>query len=418
MQLFADTHIDFMKYRKFWIVVSLALLAVGIFSVFVHGKLNIGIDFAGGTQLTLKFKQPVELAELRRVVAGAGIDDAQIQRFGEAGEHEVIVKTRLVEGSAEGGVEAGAEASAEGGADARAEGSAERSREAMVEALDAHYNPGAAGLDLNRAGAADVVDLLLGGDREVRSEADIARQADAMAVAESVLAVRRDLGLFTDWDRLAAAEGVPAEALERIRGGAYLGEFALLGVETVGPQIGEELRTKGILAVLLSMVGMLVYIWLRFELRFGVGALMATIHDVLVCLGLYALAGFEFNLTTIAAFLTLVGYSVNDTVVIFDRVRENMRRTRRTPLIEVMNQSLNQTLSRTVLTSGTTLLAVGSLLLLGGDVLRGFAFVITVGVIVGTYSSIYIASPFTLLWEQLFGGEARARRQERAKRAA
>ena len=184
---------------------------------------------------------------------------------------------------------------------------------------------------------------------------------------------------------------------------ATLGDFAVLGSENVGPQIGRELRRKGVAAVVLSMLGMLGYIWFRFELRFGIGALIATAHDVLIVLGLYALADFEFNLTTVAAFLTLVGYSVNDSVVVFDRVRENLRRKRRTPLVETMNVSLNQTLSRTVLTSGTTLLAVGSLLFLGGDVLRGFGFILTVGVVVGTYSSIYVASPFTILWEQWFG---------------
>ena len=161
--------------------------------------------------------------------------------------------------------------------------------------------------------------------------------------------------------------------------------------------------------MVLSLLGMMVYIWVRFELRFGIGAVMASLHDVLVCLGLFALFNFEFNLTTIAAFLTLVGYSVNDTVVIFDRVRENMNKNRRMPLIEVMNVSINQTLSRTILTSGTTLLAVVSLLVFGGDVLRGFAFVMTVGVIVGTYSSVYIASPFALLWEQFFPSDSRRR---------
>jgi preprotein translocase subunit SecF len=182
--------------------------------------------------------------------------------------------------------------------------------------------------------------------------------------------------------------------------------------------MGRELRQKGILAVVLSLLGMLAYIWLRFELRFGIGALMASIHDVLVALGLFALFGYEFNLTTIAAFLTLVGYSVNDTVVIFDRVRENMNASPSEPLVHVMNRSLNETLSRTVLTSGTTLLAAGALFVLGGDVLRGFSFVLAIGVIVGTYSSIYIASPFALLWEQLVGGSARARRGGGKKRRA
>jgi preprotein translocase subunit SecF len=138
---------------------------------------------------------------------------------------------------------------------------------------------------------------------------------------------------------------------------------------------------------------------------------MASIHDVLIALGLFALLDYEFNLTTIAAFLTLIGYSVNDTVVIFDRVRENMNKYPAKPMVELMNESLNQTLSRTVLTSGTTLLAVGSLFVLGGDVLRGFSFVMLIGIIVGTYSSLYIAGPFAILWEQLFGGGKRGKRR-------
>ncbi len=187
-------------------------------------------------------------------------------------------------------------------------------------------------------------------------------------------------------------------------------DFEVRSTENVGPQVGSELRRKGILAVVFSMIGMLFYIWARFELRFGVGALMAVVHDVLVTLGLYAFSGLEFNLTTIAAFLTLVGYSVNDTVVVFDRVRENMRKTPNKPLIDVMNLSLNQTLSRTILTGGATLTACLALMFLGGEVLRGFAFILFVGVVVGTYSSIYIASPFALLWEERFGAGATSER--------
>ena len=145
---------------------------------------------------------------------------------------------------------------------------------------------------------------------------------------------------------------------------------------------------------------MMGYIWWRFELRFGLGALAALVHDVIIALGLYVAFGYEFDVTSIAAFLTVVGYSVNDSVVIFDRVRENLRRSRRDGLVEVINHSLNQTLSRTLLTSGTTLLAVTTLFIFGGDVLRGFSFVLMIGVIVGTYSSIFIASPTVLLWER------------------
>ena len=152
---------------------------------------------------------------------------------------------------------------------------------------------------------------------------------------------------------------------------------------------------------------MLVYIWIRFELRFAIGATMASLHDVLITLGLYAFMGYEFNLTTIAAFLTLIGYSVNDTVVTFDRVRENMQKHRGRNLLKVLNDSLNQMLSRTLLTGGTTIFASLMLYLFGGDVIKGFAFIMLTGIIIGTYSSIYIASPFALLWEKWFGSAGR-----------
>ena len=397
MELFRDTHIDFMKYRKFWIVVSLALVAVGIFSVFVHGKLNIGIDFAGGTQLTVQFAERPEIDRLRRVLGQAGVDP-QIQRFGEDDANEVLIKTPTAEGTEEG------------------------SRDRVVRALDAEFNEGGgAPLDLNRDGVAEITSLLMQRDPEgmITGEADReAAQAHYEGIAQAVLEARRENGLVTSWDQVESAPGVSPAVAGLLRGNATLGNFSILGVENVGPQMGRELRAKGIWAVVLSLLGMLAYIWIRFELRFGIGALMASIHDVLVALGLFALLGYEFNLTTIAAFLTLIGYSVNDTVVIFDRVRENMQKSPNAPLLGLMNRSLNETLSRTVLTSGTTLLAAGALFVLGGDVLRGFSFVLAVGVIVGTYSSIYIAGPFTLLWEQLSGGGARARRTGSKKRHA
>lgn len=389
MHLFRDSNFDFMKYRKYWIVVSLVLVALGIFSVFVHGKLNIGIDFAGGTQLTVQFAEEPEIDRLRGVLAQAGVADAQLQRFGEPGSHEVLIKTPVAEDTQEG------------------------TRDPIVTALDAVYNPGMeAELDLNRDGAEAIAAALAeadpdnvggGGDPQVAG-------AHYLGVAESILELRREQGLIPSWEAVASAPGVSPAAVEVLREDGQLGNFAVLGVENVGPQMGRELRQKGVWAVVLSLLGMLTYIWIRFQLRFGVGALMASIHDVLVALGLFALFGYEFNLTTIAAFLTLIGYSVNDTVVIFDRVRENMHKHPAKPMVELMNLSLNQTLSRTVLTSGTTLLAVGSLFVLGGDVLRGFSFVLMIGIVVGTYSSIYIACPFALLWEQLFGGKGGKRR--------
>jgi preprotein translocase subunit SecF len=390
MEFFRDTKIDFMKYRKYFVMLSLALLAVGMVAVFFHGKLNLGIDFAGGTQLTLKFREQPEIDELRDVVAEAGISEAQIQRFGEEGANEVIIKTPTVEGQEEG------------------------TRNLVVDALSARYQTTTTGaFDLNQRGSDALAGLLLELDPDELRATDEQIAADHYGgVAQKILDQRREEGLLVSWDEITGIPEVSTEAAAVLEQNAYLGEFAVLGAENVGPQIGAELRRKGILAVLASLVGMLIYIWFRFELRFGIGALVALSHDVLIVVGLFTLMGFEFNLTTIAAFLTLVGYSVNDTVVVFDRVRENLRRSRRQPLVETINLSLNQTLSRTVLTSGTTILVVGSLFLLGGDVLRGFAFILTVGVVVGTYSSIYVASPFTLVWEQVFGREARLRRKE------
>ena len=390
MEFFQNTKIDFMKYRKQFVLISIVLSLVAVLEVFIQKNLNVGIDFAGGTQVTLKFKEQPQIDELRDVVSAIG--DAQIQRFGEEDSNEVIIKTATIEGSEEG------------------------SHGAVIEALDRRFNGDAAGgFDLNRRGADAVAGLLVDRDpdRVAAQDLEVARQHYA-EIAEAILEQRREDGLLSSWDEVAAVGGVSSEARSALERETYLGEFAVLGSENVGPQIGSELRRKGILAVLFSLIGMLVYIWLRFELRFGVGAVVASLHDVLIVLGLFSLLGFEFNLTTIAGFLTVVGYSVNDTVVVFDRVRENLRRSRREPLVETMNRSLNQTLSRTVLTSGTTLLAVGSLLFLGGDVLRGFAFIITVGIIVGTYSSIYVASPFALLWEQWFGKDRRGRAPSQA----
>jgi len=384
MQLLHDTHIDFMKYRRFWIVVSFILVAVGVYSMFGPHRLNLGIDFAGGTQITLAFREPPSTDRIRTVLEQEGMREAVIQRFGKAEEHQVIIKTAVARGSEEG------------------------SRERVVAALSRAFNRGMTGVDLNQVFVDSLTQFLVQADPDhVGAQAAPAHYG---AVADAIIKERRKNGIFSSWDRIAHVPGVSPATVAALQHGAHLGTFAVLGVENVGPQVGRELRKQGFLAVLLSLLAMLVYIWFRFELRFGIGAIMATLHDIMVTLGLFTLLHFEFNLTTIAAFLTLVGYSTNDTVVIFDRVRENMRKNRRKPLIELMNESINETLSRTIMTGGLTFLTVLSLLILGGDVLRGFAFVMTIGIIVGTYSSIYVASPFALLWEHLFGVQGKWRK--------
>jgi preprotein translocase subunit SecF len=381
MELFRDTNIDFMKYRKFWIILSLILVLGGLYAILGPHRLNMGIDFAGGTQMTLGFQQQPDLARLRGVFEREGMSTATIQRFGKTADNQVLVKTTTSHQGEEG------------------------SRDKIVAALNREFNPGKTGLDLNLTGADALAGFLVktDPDRVAAAQGPAAALAHYNAVADAVLKARHDTGLFKSLDGLGRVPGVSPTVATALQQQAYLGNFNVLGVESVGPQIGGELRHQGFLAVVMSLLGMLAYIWFRFELRFGIGAVMASLHDVVVTLLFFWAFGLEFNLTTIAAFLTLIGYSMNDTVVIFDRMRENMRKSRRKPLIEVMNDSINQTLSRTIMTSGLTFLSVVALLILGGDVLRGFAFVMTVGIIVGTYSSIYVASPFALLWENLFG---------------
>ncbi|MEO8502918.1 MAG: protein translocase subunit SecF [Acidobacteriota bacterium] len=376
MDILRGTNIDFMKYRKFWVWVSIAMVLVGLVAIFAPIKLNMGIDFKGGTQLTLKFQDRPAIDELRTLAESAGARDVQIQSFGRAEENEVMVRTSVAEGTEEG------------------------TAPKVLNALNGKFNAGLAGVDLNQIGTDALITQLQQMDPLALGAGSPTAAQEYDKVSKQILAARKDHHMLTSFDQIT---GVDARVIAKLKEQTHLGRFAVLSVENVGPQVGSELRKKGLLAVFWSLAGMLVYIWFRFELEYGVGATMATIHDILVTIGLFAIFGFEWNLTTIAAFLTLIGYSVNDTVVTFDRLRENLRKSRGEPLIDSMNKSINQTLSRTILTGGTVILAAGAMLFLGGDVLRGIAFVLFVGVIVGTYSSIYVASPFALAWATRFG---------------
>jgi preprotein translocase subunit SecF len=180
----------------------------------------------------------------------------------------------------------------------------------------------------------------------------------------------------------------------------YSGSFTIEGVQVVGPTVGHQLENKATQAVLYSMAGMLIYLWFRFQLIYGVAAVVACFHDTLITVGFFALTNQEISLTVIAAILTLVGYSMNDTIVVFDRIRENLRISRREPLPVLVNRSINQTLSRTVLTSGLTFLTVLSLYIFGGQVLKGFSFALVVGILIGTYSSIAVAAPMLVAWQE------------------
>jgi len=335
--------------------------------------------------LTVKLQDASMSADdLRDSLTEAGLREAQIQQYGAPDDHEFLIKTPVKEGNEE----------------EREEGTSAE----VIAALNSRLNPDTGNrADLNQRGRDTLIGLLMTSDPDgLAADADAAR-THYEGVAEAIVQKRQEVKIFTSFDQVTSVEGVSPAVADLLKSNTVLGKFQIMASENVGPQIGSELRTKGYLAVIMSLLGMLAYIWFRFELRFGIGALVAVFHDFLITLGLFAILDYEFNLATIAAFLTLVGYSVNDTVVIFDRVRENMRRFRKKPMEEIMDLSINQTLSRTILTSGTTLLVVACLFFAGGEVLRGFAFVLMIGVIIGTYSSIFVASPFALLWERWRG---------------
>jgi preprotein translocase subunit SecF len=234
-------------------------------------------------------------------------------------------------------------------------------------------------------------------------------------------------GLLTSLDELRAplaatpdvqqGHGSADAVLAALKDGYTVGAYTIRNVEIVGPKVGGELRKQALLATLYALAGMLVYIAFRFEWVYGAAAVLAVFHDVLITLGLFSIFNFEISLTVIAALLTLVGYSMNDTIVIFDRVRENTRLMRREPLSVIVNRSINQTLSRTILTSGLTFITVLVLFLLGGATLRSFSFAMVVGIVVGTYSSFGIAAPLVVAWNGWRGRKAPAGSSARARQS-
>ena len=280
------TKIDFMRFRKFAAMLSLAL-CVGSLGLFLFKGLNYGIDFEGGILMEIRTPQAANMAEIRRTVNSLGLGQVEMQEFGR--DTDVLIRIERQEG-------------------------------------------------------------------------------DATAQNAAVETVREALG---------SAIGIRR-------------------TEFVGPKGSSELVEAGVTSVLLALGAMLIYIWFRFEWQFGVGAVIALGHDVIMTIGIFALLGLEFNLSTVAAILTIAGYSINDTVVVYDRVRENLRKFKTMPLREVINLSLNDTLSRTLLTSITTLIALLILFFFGGEVIKGFSFGMIWGVLVGTYSSIFIATPLLM----------------------
>jgi len=387
MRFLANTQIPFLKYKWYWLGLSGVLLAAGLAAMLTGPGLKMGIDFSGGTQLTLKFKSEADLGRVRATLEALNLGEVSIQRFDEAERHEVLVRMQNPE--------------SEGDFTSQ-----------MLEALDREFNPSQTAVQLNRQGADAVRDALVQADPDAVGGSVDARRTHYAPMADALLAQRKVLGMFKGPADLDSVPELSAAVRSYLSQSGRFGEFALLGADNVGPLVGRDLRNKASKAIIFSLIGMLIYIWLRFRLPYGIGAVAALFHDVLITLGALALTQREINLPTVAALLTLVGYSVNDTVVIFDRIRERLKLDRGKPLPDLMDLAINQTLSRTVITSGLTLLVVISLYLFGGDVINTFAFVLLVGIVVGTYSSIYIASPVALALTRVFDARKQAKRRK------
>jgi preprotein translocase subunit SecF len=287
-------NINFVGKMRMFFYFSIALTLLSILYLALRGGPNMGIDFAGGTSVQIRFHQATTIDKIRDALKPINLENSIIQQVGVRDDNEYLLRTELSTSDLRG------------------------IQDIIEETLTAVYGKGS--IDMRK-------------------------------------------------------------------------------VEVVGPKAGKDLRQKGLLALVLSLFGMLLYITWRYEFRYALGGIVSLVHDVIVTVGVFTLVNREFTLTVIAALLTIIGYSINDTIVVFDRIRENIKRNPKQELGEVINASINQTLSRTILTSFTVFLVVLALYFLGGSVINDFAFVLLVGVVFGTYSSIFIASPLVLLWE-------------------
>jgi preprotein translocase subunit SecF len=383
IQLFKHTHIKFMRLKYIAFVLSGILMVIGLINIFVHKGLNYGVDFAGGTLIRVMFKSPVPIAEVRQSLIDAGLSNSRIQEVGE-GQHEYLIRTLQPANVAEQDLEAH-----------------EIMANQVIETLRTSQGKEAIQRGLLDLNSIDQKDLALLLQPVVPEEAE--------AIADKIIKFRVDQGIIKDYSELQALE-IGDKAMALLQEKTFIGRITVLSRETVGPQVGRDLRNKATQATIWALLGMLGYIALRFQLAYGVAAVITLFHDTLITVGIFSLTNREVNLPVIAAILTLVGYSLNDTIVIFDRVRDNLKIMRKQDIGEVLDVSINQTLSRTINTSGTTLLVVVALFLFGGDVINDFAFTLLIGIIIGTYSSIYQSCAIVYFWQKIFKSKKGRRR--------
>ncbi len=386
MEIFKQISVNWLSKKWWFFGFSWLLILLGVIGYVTSRGLTYGIDFTGGTIIYLKFKQTPNLDLIRQSLKPEAVTPPLIQRYGPSAENTVQVRMQTMFG-AEQEIEAG-----------------HRGLLTVLRRAFDQEHANSSQIDFNNVGMDALHKYLLGADPDnLKSQNKTTQETDDYYknLARALLDYRnvKGQGLVQSLEDLKKASGGVSNALIASLGkDFYAGPFAVKGVESVGAVVGSDLRRRGQLAVGLSFLFMLVYIAFRFKPIYGVAAVVALFHDLAITIGLFALTSKEISLTVIAALLTLVGYSMNDTIVVFDRVRENLRLMRKESLFQILNLSINQTFSRTIMTSGMTFISVFALFIFGGEVLNGFSFALTVGIIIGTYSSIGIAAPIVEWW--------------------
>ena len=400
MELFHDPKIDWLGKKWYFLGFSLIFSVAGLLSIFFWHHLPLDVDFRGGTVVRVKFASAPDANRIRSAIDKAGLRDARIQQpYGPAANNEVLVTLSR---------------------SATSESAIDQGRAAIVSTLSQNYAAGAqqnqSKIDLDNIASGALTSWLEQNDPEhLGNSSDAETRYTDQAAAVLRYRDTEHSGIIESIDSLRGV--VDPAVLTAFEQNAWLSGFSVRSVEIVGAQVGKVLQHQAELATLYSLAGMLVYLWFRFELIYGVAAVVACFHDTIITVGAFSLSNQEISLTVIAAILTLIGYSMNDTIVVFDRIRENLRLSRREPLADLVNRSINQTLSRTVLTSGLTFLTVLSLFLFGGEVLRGFSFALVVGILIGTYSSIAVAAPMLVAYQDWRARRGKAASLPAAKKA-
>jgi preprotein translocase subunit SecF len=373
VEFFHDVNIDFLGKKWYFLAFSLIFSVAGVCSMLFWHGIPWGLDFRGGTQVQIKFSHPPNYSAISSDLDRVGLHNKQIQRFGQVSNNEVLIDLDVRETN---------------------NAALDQGRTLIISALEKNAPPDKQ--DLNNASAQTLKNYLVDKDpQRLGTDAD----QKYGAIAQQIVDYRdKNLsGVLSSIDQLNSV--VNPAVVSALNDGFFLSDFGVRNVAIVGPEVGKQLTHQAELATLYSLAGMLVYLGFRFEWIYGVAAVITVFHDTLITVGAFSLTKTPITLTVIAAILTLIGYSNNDTIVVFDRIRENIKLMRREKLSVVVNRSINQTLSRTILTAGLTFLTVLALFLFGGEVLHGFSLALVIGILIGTYSSIAIAAPILVAYQ-------------------